>query len=250
VSLDVTHLAGPLWIGSHPAVPGHRCGRHVFECLPDELARAGFEVVVLCAEEWQPSLPDVETIHAPFDDDHQGLDARQTKIAFDAAGETSEHLAAGKKTLVTCWAGRNRSGLVSALALATISGVHPSKAGELIRSKRDGALTNGSFRGILSRARRAGSPKPCELCEAAPITRRYHEDAICWIADCKSCSEPGAPVPMVVYREHGVVPPQRHLEHMIELLMLCGRPRRGGYALDNSMNTIPDHWHTHLRPRG
>jgi hypothetical protein len=206
----------------------------------DELARDGFEVVVLCAEEWQPNLPGVETIHAGFDDDHQGLDRRQAKIAFAAAKKTAQRLAAGRKTLVTCWAGRNRSGLVCALALASVTGEHPAAVGRMIRGKRDGALTNMAFRGLLGRLERK---KTCELCEAAPITRRYHEDAISWIADCKTCQ-----VPMVVYKEHGVAPPPGHLKHMIETLKLCGRPRRGGYVVEDAMETIPDHYHAHLRP--
>jgi hypothetical protein len=181
-------------------------------------------------------------IHAPFDDDHEGLDAAQTQIMLNAAQKTAERLAAKRKTLVTCWAGRNRSGIVCALALSGITGAHPAKAGKLIRGKRAGALTNMAFRGFLSRAQLR---QACELCEAKPITRRYHEDAICWVADCKSCG----PVPMVVYKEHGVMPPPVHLQHMVEVLRLCGRPRRGGYVVDSERRSIPDHFHAHLRPR-
>jgi protein-tyrosine phosphatase len=210
----------------------------------DALAHNGFEVLVLCAEEWQPSsehFPGVEVIYAPFDDDHSGpLPPRQQRIAFDAAQKTAQALTAGKKTLVTCWAGRNRSGLVSALALASVSGEHPAAAGDMIRDVRDGALTNMQFLSLLSRAQ---LKKTCELCEAKPITQRYHEDALCWIADCAQCG-----VPMAVYREHGTMPPPEHLDHMLETLKRCGRPRRGGHRFDDSMNTIPDHYHVHLRP--
>lgn len=244
MSLDVTHLAGPLWIGSHPPIQGHRCGDHPLEANPALVPAEGFEVLVLCAEEWQPGpehFPGVEVVHAPFDDDHQGLDARQKEIAFQAARRTAKRLQEGKKTLVTCWAGRNRSGLVSALALSAVGDMTPAQAGELIRSKRLGALTNMSFRSLLSRLQlRKGA---CELCEAKPITRRYHEDAVCWVADCAQCG-----VPMAVYKVHGTMPPPAHLDHMLGVLQLCGRPRRGGYVLDDSMNTIPDHYHVHLRP--
>jgi hypothetical protein len=243
VSLDATHLAGPLWIGSHPPIPGHRCGDHPLEADCGQLQEQGFTVLVLCAEEWQPHgdhFPGVEVVHAPFDDDHRGLDEAQTKIATDAAKRTAQRVAEGRKTLVTCWAGRNRSGLVSALALSAVSGAHPARAGDMIRSKRNGALTNMAFRGLLSGAQ---LKQRCELCEAKPVTRRYHEDAISWIADCKQCG-----VPMVVYREHGVMPPRRHLEHMLSNLRLCGKPRRGGHYVDSKRTTIPEHWHAHLRP--
>ncbi len=240
--IDATHIAGPLWIGSHPLTMNLCCEEHDNKGRRgDDLARNGFEVVVLCAEEWQPKIPGVETIHAPFDDDHQGLDARQTEIAFDAARKTADRIAEGRKTLVSCWAGLNRSGLVCALALASVTNSTPQEAGRLVRSKRDGALTNMAFRGLLSRLE---LKKTCELCEAEPLTRRYHEDGICWVADCKTCK--GV---MVVYKEHGVMPPPSHLEHMVETLRLCGRPRRGGYYVDDSMESVPMHYHAHLRPR-
>lgn len=244
MTLDVTHVAGPLWIGSHPLTMNPCCDEHDrLARVSNAVGRDGFEALVLCAEEYQPGqehFPGVEVIHAPFDDDHRGLDERQARIAFSAAERTAQLLSAGKKTLVTCWAGRNRSGLVCALALSSVTGEHPSDSTELIRSKRAGALTNTAFRSFLSGLQ---LKSPCELCEAKPITRRYHEDAISWIADCKQCQ-----VPMVVYREHGVMPPPGHLEHMIENLKLCGRPRRGGHYVDSERRTIPSHWHAHLRP--
>jgi len=30
----------------------------------------------------------------------------------------------------------------------------------------------------------------CDLCEAARITPWYHEDDICWIAECEICAGP------------------------------------------------------------
>ena len=49
----------------------------------------------------------------------------------------------------------------------------------------------------------------CDLCRAARLTPWYHEDEICWIAECEICE-----VPMVVWRWHGVTPPADHVEHM------------------------------------
>ena len=39
----------------------------------------------------------------------------------------------------------------------------------------------------------------CDLCEAAKITHWFHEDDVCWIAECEICD-----TPMVVWRWHGV----------------------------------------------
>jgi hypothetical protein len=49
----------------------------------------------------------------------------------------------------------------------------------------------------------------CDLCEAARITPWFHEDDVCWIAECEICY-----VPMVVWRFHGTSPPADQLEHM------------------------------------
>ena len=61
----------------------------------------------------------------------------------------------------------------------------------------------------------------CDLCEAARITPWFHEDDICWIAECEICY-----VPMVVWRFHGTEPPAEHLEHMHDELGAGGRGRR------------------------
>ena len=41
----------------------------------------------------------------------------------------------------------------------------------------------------------------------------FHEDDLCWIAECEICE-----VPMVVWRFHGTRPPTDHLAHMLEHL--------------------------------
>jgi hypothetical protein len=84
----------------------------------------------------------------------------------------------------------------------------------------------------------------CQLCEAAPITTRHHEDDTCWVADCESCD-----VPMVVWRHHGNQPPEADVEHMIAALeqVAAGRFGPTGYRLDRVMRQIPDHFHAHAR---
>jgi hypothetical protein len=57
------------------------------------------------------------------------------------------------------------------------------------------------------------SPRACDLCEAARMTEWYHEDDVCWVADCEVCD-----VPMVVWREHGATPPDDAVEHMVARL--------------------------------
>lgn len=84
----------------------------------------------------------------------------------------------------------------------------------------------------------------CDLCEAAPLTTWYHEDQICWVADCEVCN-----VPMVVWRSHGAVPPEPELHHMLgRLEEVAGAVFQGEpYKIDRVMRQIPDHFHAHAR---
>ena len=84
----------------------------------------------------------------------------------------------------------------------------------------------------------------CELCEAARITTWYHEDEVCWVADCEICA-----VPMVVWRHHGAEPSEADVEHMTAKLTEAADAvlGPGGWSLDAVMRQIPDHFHAHAR---
>jgi hypothetical protein len=82
----------------------------------------------------------------------------------------------------------------------------------------------------------------CDLCEAAPLTTRYHQDDVCWIAECESCS-----VPMVVWRWHGAEPPDDAVAHMHTELRRVAEAELGEHYLDANMRQIPDHFHCHAR---
>src|SRR6266545_5960910 len=62
----------------------------------------------------------------------------------------------------------------------------------------------------------------CDLCRADRITPWYHEDDICWIAECEICA-----VPMVAWRFHGIEPPPEHLAHMHDRLRDVAATRFG-----------------------
>ena len=83
-------------------------------------------------------------------------------------------------------------------------------------------------------------------CARPRITPWFHEDDVCWIAECEICS-----VPMVVWRYHGTEPPSEHLEHMHSHLARVARQRLTvEHYVDDNMRNIPDHYHAHARPRG
>jgi hypothetical protein len=85
----------------------------------------------------------------------------------------------------------------------------------------------------------------CLLCAAERITPWYHEDDVCWVADCEICA-----TPMVVWRWHGVDPSAADLEHMLSRLADVAAGVFDGHYVDDNMRNIPDHFHAHARPRG
>ena len=86
----------------------------------------------------------------------------------------------------------------------------------------------------------------CDLCEAARITEWFHEDDVCWIAECEICA-----VPMVVWRGHGIEPPATELEHMhAKLALVITEHFEFDHYVDDNMRNIPDHYHAHGRPVG
>jgi protein-tyrosine phosphatase len=137
--LDATRLAPRLYIGSAPPVG-------------PALADSGFDVLVLCAAEYQPRLHEFPglsaVIHAPFDDDE--LDEKAINMAVTSAMDVQDHVLEGDRVLVTCMAGRNRSGLVCALALHLLTCCDPRDAIIHIKKTRVGldgreALVNPYF---------------------------------------------------------------------------------------------------------
>jgi len=139
LGIDATRLVKGLWIGSKPEL-----GRAV--------AESGFDLLVLCAEEYQPpswQFPGVKVIHAPFDDNETGPLPHEKEIAKKASARVADALRQGSNVLVTCYAGRNRSGLVCGLALAS-NGLDPVRAIHLIQGRRAKSLSNQQFVDLLA----------------------------------------------------------------------------------------------------
>lgn len=90
------------------------------------------------------------------------------------------------------------------------------------------------------------SLRPCDLCEAARLTPWYHEDDLCWVAECEICA-----VPMVVWRTHDPRPPDDVKAALHERLGAVVAEHFGfEHYVDDHMRNIPDHYHAHARPKG
>jgi hypothetical protein len=140
------------------------------------LAERGFSTLVLCAEEYQPPFvcpehvaattgmwdsnpwPGVEVIYVPLNDDETAQiekPPRETlRLALRAGRIVATRLGQRSKVLVTCWQGRNRSGLVSALSLHFHLGISGSAAKRIVQERRPYALRNPVFNGLLRNLRR------------------------------------------------------------------------------------------------
>ena len=85
----------------------------------------------------------------------------------------------------------------------------------------------------------------CLLCRAEKLSAWYHEDDVCWVADCTLCA-----TPMVVWRWHGTEPSPADRQHMLTRLGDAATRVFDGHYLDGNMRNIPDHFHMHARPEG
>jgi len=141
--VEASPIKAGLWQGSAPPVG-------------DAVRKSGFDVLVLCAEEYQPpasAFPGVEVIHAPNDDSK--LTRTQLAGALQAAHRAALALKQGKQVLVTCRVGWNRSGLVSALSLHLLTGKSGGECVGLVQRGREGALGNPYFVAALERLQSA-----------------------------------------------------------------------------------------------
>lgn len=141
--LDANRIAPKLYQGSFPDPNLY------------DLRREGIYAVVLCADELQPPkemYPGVVIVRAPMHDIEGPQGARSCVVANMASAYVARLLRAGKRVLVTCAAGRNRSGLVTALTMARL-GWDPHAAVYQIQRCRANALTNRTFREFALRTK-------------------------------------------------------------------------------------------------
>ncbi len=133
-----------LWIGSAPPIAS------AHENSNQKPLAYQFDTLVLCAQEYQldPALFSVpEVLYAPMDDAFEPISKQTAGTALKAARAVVQRLADDQRVLVTCLAGRNRSGMVCALALMLgPPGLAAGEAIELVRAARGpNALANPHF---------------------------------------------------------------------------------------------------------
>ncbi|HEY5657332.1 MAG TPA: dual specificity protein phosphatase family protein [Myxococcota bacterium] len=115
----------------------------------------GFDVIVWCAMEAQPTRlkppAGKSSILFPMDDNpYVPITQNDARLLHGLADQLAKHVRAGRKVLVTCWEGRNRSGIVSALTLMRLKRMRPETAINTVRKqRRKPSLTNPMFERYL-----------------------------------------------------------------------------------------------------
>ena len=133
-----SEVAPGLFVGSKPVF-----GRH-----------EGIDVIVLMALEHQPPahlFPGVEVIHAPIDDDpSRPMRADEINQVINTGERVARRIRAGRRVLVTCALGLNRSAVVAALALHFVFGMGADEAVARLRRARGAwALSNPNFEQLV-----------------------------------------------------------------------------------------------------
>lgn len=143
--LHASPITADLWVGAAPP-PGYYSAR--------------FDAIYLVANEYQPpaeAFPGVLVRRFPFDD-VATPSSRDLKTAWAAATRVTEDISAGRRVLVTCSMGRNRSALVAAIALHMMTGITGAQAASIVRARRTDklgvrALANPEFLAFMKSLR-------------------------------------------------------------------------------------------------
>ena len=134
-NLDVSKITDGLYQGAWPP-------------FGDQLAKRGFDVLVLCAEENQHDelYVDIDVICAPGEDNsNPNIMNMFLPTWMLAAQRAAQQVNIGKKVLVTCMAGLNRSGMVTAMTLYLLTGWSGYDVVEHVQGCRPDALCNATF---------------------------------------------------------------------------------------------------------
>jgi len=141
---DVNEIYTNLWQGACPP-------------RGNLVASKGYNLLVLTASEWQRSdvYENVDVITIPLEDDlDESKILSQHGLICTTAKSIALRIESGQKVLITCMAGVNRSGLLSAVTLHYVTGLTGEACIKQVKSRRRGALFNKTFQKYI-----------CETCK-------------------------------------------------------------------------------------
>jgi hypothetical protein len=129
--LNCSEVYPNLWIGAHPQTLGGSVS---------EIKEAGFTLHLDCRGECPPvatARTEIQTAYLPLWDDGSTPLTQDVIARVRQAGKNiAACVRAGRKTLITCMGGFNRSALVAAFALHELTGKSGAEVTEIIREAR------------------------------------------------------------------------------------------------------------------
>ncbi len=137
---EMTQVAPRLWQGSRP------------QSWTDLKGVLGVDVLVLAAQEHHPAdyvFPGVKVLYAALDDSGPPPTEAELADAEAVATLAATRYVRGDRLLITCYMGRNRSGLITALVLVRAHGLTGKQAVRAVQAARPEALSNAYFRRYL-----------------------------------------------------------------------------------------------------
>jgi protein-tyrosine phosphatase len=142
-ALDADEVIPDLWLGGHTALDGLNKGQDI-----------PFDVVLSAALEIAPNrfnhgAPVAR--HIPLDDTPTDWDAspQAWRMVVQAGRWVAAQWASGKKVLVVCHSGINRSSLIVGVALRFLGFSGPAAVEQIRKTRGYGTLTNQSFRNAV-----------------------------------------------------------------------------------------------------
>jgi len=121
----------------------------------DGLKDLGFSIIALTSKGFQPQIETatagsgLEVLHIPFADDEKLTSdeiAKVKKKVTSAADKMTKAVEQGQKVLSTCWAGINRSSLLTAYIIKNLDGsIDPQEIINTIRTQRSARCLNNKL---------------------------------------------------------------------------------------------------------
>jgi len=135
---DADEIVPNLYVGSRPP-PG---------------SYPQYDAIVLAASEYQPPahlFPGTEVIHAPYEDaPGRIMHVDEIVTATRTAARVASLLRSGRRVLVTCYMGLNRSALIAALAMHDVYGMNADEIIKRLRRARGmWSMSNPNFVKLL-----------------------------------------------------------------------------------------------------
>lgn len=125
--------------------------------------RPAFDTLILCAKEYQPSdawFPDMRVLRVALDDSGPPPTEAEVQAAITAGHEVARQLRCGKKLLITCYMGRNRSALVAGIALLELGLSARAAIVNIKQARGRRALSNEHFVALLKKYGRSSYDTP------------------------------------------------------------------------------------------